>query len=438
MTNRYQPKRAWSITFLLFIFMAVSYIDKVAVGLVAVPLMEEFKLTPTQFGLVASSFYWLFPVSCVIGGFMSNRFKAKWLLLGMAVIWSMSQFSIILSSTMVAVVFGRVLLGIGEGPASSTASHAVFKWFPNEKRNLPQTVILMGATVGLMVASLTIPQITARWGWRSNFEIMAALGAVWIFVWWLFGAEGTIDVGNSGTHAANPPTTIPYRRLFADPTVWSTMVLHFVADWTVVLSMTWLPVYLQKGLGFDALTSGKMFGLVVIVSVPINLAISWWSQRLLAGGSSSRVARSVVACVSVALSGVMMIGLMFLDLTAIQKVYLLAIAVGLSITVFTLAIGILAEVTPTSQRGAVLSISNAVATVGTLPAPIITGWLIESASGLNSAHGYELGFTVTGILMTIGALVGFIWSNPERSIGKLAPHKMNPVEGARMKLGRGG
>lgn len=419
MSNSYRPGRAWSIAILLFAFMAVSYIDKVAIGLVAVPLMEEFKLTPSQFGWVASSFFWAFPVACVVGGFLANRYKAKWLLLGMAVVWSASQIVIILAASMIGVVIGRILLGIGEGPASSTATHAVFKWFPNEKRNLPQTVILMGATVGMLVASLLIPQITARWGWRLNFEIMAAVGAAWILVWWLFGAEGNIDAATDSQSGTGGTPTIPYRRLFADSTVWSTMVLHFVANWTLVLSMTWLPVYLQKGLGFGAVASGRMFGLVVVVSVPINLLVSWWSQRMLAKGSSSRVARSAVACASVAVSGGMMIGLLILDLTPIQKVCLLALAVGLSVTVFTLAIAVLGMVTPTTQRGAMLSISNAVATVGTMPAPIVTGWLIELASGLDSAHGYELGFGLTGGLMLLGALVGIVWSTPERTVQRL-------------------
>jgi len=414
--------RAWSITFLLFVFMMVNYIDKVAIGLVAVPLIEEFGLTPSQFGLLASSFYWLFPVACIGGGFLANRFQAKWLLLAMALIWSLSQLPIVFASSVTAIIVARVLLGIGEGPASSLATHAVFKWFPNSERNLPQTVILMGATFGLMVASLVVPQVTARWGWRFNFELLAVIGVVWMVAWLIFGAEGTIDaepsVGGS-TQTTNAPA-IPYRRLLSDPTIWSAMVLHFVADWTVVLSMTWLPVYLQKGLGFDAIASGRLFGLIVIVSVPINLLVSWWSQRMLVRGTGSRAARAVLSSLAVAIAGALMICLLLPGLSAMQKVCLMAIAIGLSITVFTLAISIIAEVTPTSQRGALLSISNAVATVGTLPAPVVTGWLIESTSGLSSAHGYELGFGLTGVLMVLGAAVGLIWNDPERSIQRQA------------------
>ena len=41
MTNRYQPGRAWFITVLLALFMLINFIDKIGIGLVAVPMMEE-------------------------------------------------------------------------------------------------------------------------------------------------------------------------------------------------------------------------------------------------------------------------------------------------------------------------------------------------------------------------------------------------------------
>jgi hypothetical protein len=54
--------------------------------------------------------------------------------------------------------------------------------------------------------------------------------------------------------------------------------------WRVALTLTWLLVHLQKGLGFNVIASGRLFGLVVLVSVLINLIAAWLSQRLLREG----------------------------------------------------------------------------------------------------------------------------------------------------------
>jgi len=64
------PKGAWKITFLLFLFMLVNFADKIVVGLAGAPIMDELKLDPEQFGLLGSSFFFLFSISAIIVGFI--------------------------------------------------------------------------------------------------------------------------------------------------------------------------------------------------------------------------------------------------------------------------------------------------------------------------------------------------------------------------------
>ena len=58
-------KGAWGITALLFFFMLINFADKVVVGLAAQPIMADLKLSPEQFGLLGSSFFFLFAISGV-------------------------------------------------------------------------------------------------------------------------------------------------------------------------------------------------------------------------------------------------------------------------------------------------------------------------------------------------------------------------------------
>ena len=73
MTTQPTPKGAWKITFLLFLFMLVNFADKIVVGLAGVPIMTELKLEPEQFGLLGSSFFFLFSISAIVVGFIVNR-----------------------------------------------------------------------------------------------------------------------------------------------------------------------------------------------------------------------------------------------------------------------------------------------------------------------------------------------------------------------------
>src|SRR3979411_1061086 len=75
------PKGAWKITFLLFLFMLVNFADKIVVGLAGVPIMTEMKLKPEQFGLLGSSFFFLFSIAAIVVGFIINRVATPWVLL---------------------------------------------------------------------------------------------------------------------------------------------------------------------------------------------------------------------------------------------------------------------------------------------------------------------------------------------------------------------
>src|ERR1700689_1937060 len=85
MTAQPTPKGAWKVTFLLFLFMLVNFADKIGVGLAGVPIMTELKLQPEQFGLLGSSFFFLFSISAIVVGFIVNRIPTRWVLLALAV-----------------------------------------------------------------------------------------------------------------------------------------------------------------------------------------------------------------------------------------------------------------------------------------------------------------------------------------------------------------
>src|SRR6195952_2279777 len=123
MTAQPTPKGAWKITFLLFLFMLVNFADKIVVGLAGVPIMTELKLEPEQFGLLGSSFFFLFSIAAIVVGFVVNRIATRWVLLALALTWALAQFPMVGHVGFTTLLICRVILGAGEGPAFSVAAH---------------------------------------------------------------------------------------------------------------------------------------------------------------------------------------------------------------------------------------------------------------------------------------------------------------------------
>lgn len=423
--SAYQPKPAWIITALLTGLAMINFLDKIVLGMVAVPLMADMHLSPAQFGLVAGSFFWLFSISTVIVGFLSNRIATRWILLAMGVCWSILQLPQAFTDSVFALLVCRVLLGAAEGPSFPTSVHALFKWFPDHKRSVPVAVINQGAVIGMILAGVGIPLITLRWGWRANFFVLAAIGCVWCALWLRFGREGSLDARPGGSRAradADPaqqePERLPYRRILTNASVLCVFLLGFVAYWLLGQTITWLPAYLEKGLGFSSVVAGRWFAMVIAFAAPVVVALSLLSQSMMKHGATAREARARLSCATMIAGALLFIALASVELTPVQKVLCYAIAGALPMLSLTLAPAMLAEMVPFSQRGSVIAINTAVSSLGAAVGPAVAGRIIQSHANTGS-HAYELGILVAAVLLIVAALVALRWLHPERSLRTL-------------------
>ena len=418
-STSWQPKSAWTNTALLTGLSTINFLDKIVLGMVAVPLMAEMHLSPAQFGFVAGSFFWLFSTSTVLVGFLSNRVPTRWILLVMGASWALLQIPQAFATSAFALLLCRVILGAAEGPSFPVSVHSLFKWFPDHKRSLPVAVINQGAVGGMVLAGLVIPAITQRWGWRTNFFVLAVVGALWCALWLAFGREGTLDVvrrtPREPAAASSVAAPLPYRRILTDASVLSVFLLGFVAYWLLGQTITWLPTYLEKGLGFGSIASGRIFALVIAFAAPVNIGLSALSQRMLRQGATSREARVRLMCAVMIAGALLFFALAVIDLTPTQKVLCYAVAGALSTFCLTLAPAMLAEMVPLAQRGSVIAINTAVASLGAAIGPALVGRLVQSYAA-TGAHAYEVAIAVTATLLVVAALVALRWLHPERSL----------------------
>ncbi|MFX1765789.1 MFS transporter [Paraburkholderia sp. A1RI-2L] len=428
--TRYNPKSAWIMTALLTALAMINFLDKIVIGMVAVPLIAELHLSPAEFGLVAGSFFWLFSVSAILVGFLANRFPTRWILLAMGVSWAVLQLPQAFASSAVALLVCRVVLGAAEGPSFPTSVHAIFKWFPDRHRNLPVAIINQGAAMGMILAGLAIPLITKHWGWRMNFFLLTAIGVVWSVLWLCFGREGTLDDAprapgaaaatkvktKAEAEAAGVPDAQrqPYLRMLTDRSVLCVFLLCFAAYWLLGQTITWLPTWFENGLGFSGVTAGRCFALVILAIAMGNIGLSWLSQRMLNGGATSRQARVQLICVAMIVAALLLIALMLVDLSAAAKVVLYAVAGALPAVCLSVTPALLAEMVPTAQRASMVAINTAVASLGAAISPGVMGRIVQ-AYGSGTSHAYEIGFVVGAALMIGVSLCALRWLHPARA-----------------------
>ncbi len=411
MTTQPTPKGAWKITFLLFLFMLVNFADKIVVGLGGAPIMDELKLQPEQFGLLGSSFFFLFSISAIVVGFIVNRVATRWVLLAMAVIWSLAQFPMVGTVSFTTLLICRVILGAGEGPAFSVAAHAIYKWFPDEKRTLPTAILSQGSAFGVILAVPALNWIIVNHSWHYAFGALGVVGLMWTLAWFVMGKEGPL-VQTAAMAAADP--RVPYARLLTSRTFLGCCAATFGAYWALSLGLTWFTPFIVKGLGFSQKDAGWISVLPWVFGATIVLLTGWISQVMMSRGYTTRAARGVLGSVPLIVGGCILAVLPHMAPGGTMIAFLV-VGSGLCGSIYVVCPPMLGEFTPVQQRGAVIAIYGAIYTLAGMIAPSVMGSVIQHAAV--PLDGYMTGFTINAVVLVVSGLLGLalLWPNTERA-----------------------
>lgn len=407
-------RRGWFITVLLTVLFMVNFADKAVIGLAAKPIMQEFHLSNTDFGLLSSSFYLLFGITGILAGIISTRATTTRIVLVMAVLWAVAMLPVLILPTVAMLYLSRIALGAAEGPASPIMVHGVQKWFPADRQALPTAVNYCGGALGIFIAGPLLSYVIAHWGWRAAFGALAAVAAVFAIAWALLGSEGpfatyaSVQSGELEKLAVKDPH-VSYWRLFFSPTWLGTFFTATGAYWALVAGVVWMPKLLEGELGYSPATVGAMVAIPPLISTVSMLFFPWITERALRRGASWRMARGVVT------GGILVVSALAAALVplchGLTAVLMMSIAFGFPSGVYPLMGLTMAYIAPVKRRGVVLTTLTAlITTLGGLAAPVLLGMIMDAAGGVKL--GFSAFFISTAAIMLVLGLIGVVTIRP--------------------------
>ncbi|WP_246289253.1 MFS transporter [Rhizobium indigoferae] len=171
-----QIKRRHIIVAMLFICWVVGFLDKTAINIAIIPIVDEFHLTSEQSGMIISAFFLAYSLTQLIGGYLVDRLGTRSVLTSAVGIWSIGTIACGAVGSAMGLAVSRALVGMGEAVFPAGSSVAITENFKKESMARPKSVIQSGASVGFAVGSLVTTALIAYFNWRVMFITLGLVG----------------------------------------------------------------------------------------------------------------------------------------------------------------------------------------------------------------------------------------------------------------------
>ncbi|WP_430297372.1 MFS transporter [Sinomonas sp. B1-1] len=476
--NGRMNRRAWLVTGLLVVFQIINFADKAVLGLVADPAIRELGLTAGEFGMIGSSFFFLFAISAVVVGFVAARVPTKWLLLSMGVAWAVIQFPMLAGGGAAVLLVTRIMLGAAEGPATPITLQHVHGWFAPAERGLPSSLVAAGSTLGPIIAAPVLAWIIAHpeLGWRWAFGFLGVLGLVWSLAWLLVGRDGPFshtarrrgtaaahpgrdahDGGDAPSSASSPETRagaagggtataagsprgtsgsiadradalgiVPIRRILGTRMFAVAVFAGAGCFWAQGFLTTWSPKYLSSIVAVSPEAIGALSTLPWIVGALALLALGYASRFLMRRGVTVRWALGALFGGTLLVSGVCF--LLLPGLQGAAAIAVVTVGAGLAM-IYPLAPTAVAFCVSSKQRAAVMATLTGLASLGGVVAPAMVGGLMDAAGYVPAPKGVkesaemiarlgagmDTSFWAIGVYLVLVGALSVLLLNPDRT-----------------------
>ena len=268
----------------------LTYLDRLNLGIAGKFIQDEFSIPLKTMGWMLGAFLLGYSLSQVPGGYLSDRFGPRRVLIAAIAWWSVLTATTALAPRLfltgwvgVAWSFAivRFLIGIGEAPSSPAYTKVVANWMGSSRRGLGSSFNLLGIGLGGALTPLLITFIMQRWGWRTAFYCCGLLGIFAALAWYFLATDrpdqnprvnpAELDLIGRGRPQDKPLVSgsgVPWWRIFTNRSIVALVLGYFCQGFPIYFFHTWLFIYLVKVRGFS-LTQGGFYSAIPYLAIAL-------------------------------------------------------------------------------------------------------------------------------------------------------------------------
>ncbi len=256
----------WKIILLLSITFGLVGLDRFVLPVVLQSpnstMAADLGLTPQDGGTLAGYLGMAWGISAFVMGYLADKLGRRAVMVPAIVVFSLMSVFSGLASSMVALVFFRVIMGIAEGPVASTGVAVAVEASKPSRRGMNNGIFqCMISLFGLALGPYIATRLLDHYSWHAVFMIVGVPGLVMAALMWVMIREPQkrASTGHGGG-------TVGFLGMFGHRNAKVAPLTLICAMGGIFVIAALLQAYLTApagaGLGFDAVTAGTVFSAV--------------------------------------------------------------------------------------------------------------------------------------------------------------------------------
>lgn len=309
----------WVICAMLFFATTVNYLDRQVLSLTWDEFIKpEFHWDESHYGTITSIFSIVYAVCMLFAGKFVDWMGTKKGYLWAIGVWSLGAclhaicgmvtehvvglhtaaelvgatgdvVVVIATVSMYCFLGARCVLALGEAGNFPAAIKVTAEYFPKKDRAYATSIFNAGASIGALIAPLTIPLLAKAWGWEMAFIAIGGLGFIWMGFWVLLYSAPSknkavneaelayIEQDNDANVSAEEQKAADEKKIgflecFGFKQTWAFAFGKFMTDGVWWFFLFWTPSYLNTQFGIktsDGLGMALIFTLYAITMLSI-------------------------------------------------------------------------------------------------------------------------------------------------------------------------
>jgi MFS family permease len=385
-----------------------NYLVRAGLSPLLIPIIQEFKLSYAQAGILATAFFYAYTFMQLPAGHIGDRLGRRLVLVLCSSWWGLMSLLTGLTHSFASLFVFRFLTGVGEGAYFSNDRPIISAYTPEGKKGLGQGISFIGLGTGMFVGISLAGWISDLWGWRSVFIIYAVPSFLASFLIYRFIKEPPKQEVKKEEGKA-----VSYSAILRSRDLWLLYLGGIPGIYALWVIGTWAPA-MFKEMGVEALSWTSFYSSLLGLSAIPGLSLTGLvSDRMMRRG---RGRKGLIAAEFFLISLCMFLLGYGLKVKFNLYVFLIVFFMaGFFIWGHWAAFyALLPEIVPYNVLGTTYGLTNTIHFLGSLLAPWATGW-VKDATG-----SFSWGLYLSAIFCVIGGTL-ILSVKPPFRFGKEVP-----------------